>query len=82
MPAIEARLKDLLDETRLAMLGTQLLMGLQYTAAFAQRFGNLPDAFRRLDGVALLLILTTAAFLLATPSHHQLQREAKPRAAC
>jgi hypothetical protein len=34
MPVIEARLKDLLDETRLAMLGTQLLMGLQYNAAF------------------------------------------------
>ena len=72
MPAIEARLKDLLDETRLAMLGTQLLMGLQYNAAFAQRFWSLPDAFRWLDGVALLLILTTAAFLLATPAYHQI----------
>jgi Family of unknown function (DUF6328) len=67
MPAIETRLKDLLDETRLAMLGTQLLMGLQYNAAFAQRFGGLPDALRRLDGIALLLILTAAAFLLPHP---------------
>jgi hypothetical protein len=72
VPAIEARLKDLLDETRLAMLGTQLLMGLQYNAAFAQRFGSLPDALRRLDGIALLLILATAAFLLATPAYHQI----------
>jgi hypothetical protein len=72
MPAIETRLKDLLDETRLAMLGTQLLMGLQYNAAFAQRFENLPDALRRLDGIALLLILSTAAFLLATPAYHQI----------
>jgi hypothetical protein len=72
MPAIETRLKDLLDETRLAMLGTQLLMGLQYNAAFAQRFIHLPDTLRRLDGVALLVILTTAAFLLATPSYHQI----------
>ena len=48
-PAIEAQLKDLLDETRLAMLGTQLLMGLQYNAAFAQRFGSLLDALRRLS---------------------------------
>jgi hypothetical protein len=71
-PAIEAQLKDLLDETRLAMLGTQLLMGLQYNAAFAQRFGSLPDALRRLSGIALLLILTTAAFLLATPAYHQI----------
>jgi Family of unknown function (DUF6328) len=71
-PAIDARLKDVLDETRLAMLGTQLLMGLQYNAAFAQRFGSLPDAFRRLDSIALLLILTTAAFLLAIPAYHQI----------
>jgi cytochrome c-type biogenesis protein CcmH/NrfG len=38
---------------------------------FAQRFSRLPDMLRRLDGVALLLILTTAAFL-ATPSYHQI----------
>jgi hypothetical protein len=72
MPTVEARLKDLLDETRLAMLGTQLLMGLQYNAAFLPRFGSLPAAFRWLDGIALLLILTTAALLLATPSYHQI----------
>src|ERR1700709_2821491 len=72
MPAIEARLKDLLDETRLAMLGTQLLMGLQYNAPFWPGFEPLPDAFRWLDGVALLLILATAALLLATPAYHQI----------
>jgi hypothetical protein len=72
MPAIEARLKDLLDETRLAMLGTQLLMGLQYNAAFSQRFGNIPLPCRWLDGIALLLILTTAALLLAVPAYHQI----------
>jgi hypothetical protein len=72
MPSIEARTKDLLDETRLAMLGTQLLMGLQYNAAFAQRFERLPAALQWLDGVALLLILATAALLLATPAFHQI----------
>jgi hypothetical protein len=72
MPSIEARLKDLLDETRLAMLGTQLLMGLQYRAAFSPGFDRLPPAFRWLDGVALLLILMTAALLLAIPPFHQI----------
>jgi hypothetical protein len=75
MPSIEARLKDLLDETRLAMLGTQLLIGLQYNAAFSPRFGNLPIAFCRLDGFALLLILATAALLLAAPSYHQIAED-------
>ncbi len=72
MPSIEVRLKDLLDETRLAMLGTQLLIGIQYRAAFSPGFDRLPSAFRWLNGAALLLILTTAALLLATPSFHQI----------
>jgi hypothetical protein len=72
MPSIEARLKDVLDETRLTMLGTQLLMGLQYRAAFTPGFARLPEAFRWLSGGALVLILTAAALLLATPAFHQL----------
>jgi hypothetical protein len=80
MPAIEARLKDLLNETRLAMLGTQLLMGLQYNAAFSQRFGSLPLPCRWLDGLALLLILTTAALLLAVPAYHQIAEDGQATA--
>ena len=40
-PTIAERLKDLLDETRLAMLGAQLLMGIQYSAAFSPAFERL-----------------------------------------
>jgi hypothetical protein len=72
MPSIEARLKDLLDETRLVMLGTQVLIGLQYQAAFRPEFDRLPDAFRWFDCLALFLILATAGILLATPSFHHI----------
>jgi hypothetical protein len=44
-PEIEDRLKDLLDETRLVMLGTQLLFGLHYQAAFSKAFYDLPAPF-------------------------------------
>jgi Family of unknown function (DUF6328) len=71
-PKIEDRLKDLLDETRLAMLGTQLLLGLQYQAAFSNAFDDLPAPFAALDSVALLLILAAAALLLAIPSLHHI----------
>jgi hypothetical protein len=74
-PPIEARLKDLLDETRLVMLGAQLLMGIQYQVAFSPRFDRLAEIWRWLDGAALLLILTTVAMLLATPSFHQIAEE-------
>src|ERR1700760_3615097 len=72
MPPIEARVKDLLDETRLAMLGTQLLLGLQYRAVFSARFTRLPQALQMLDCLALLCILATAGLLLATPCFHQI----------
>lgn len=71
MLPIEARVKDLLDETRLAVLGAQLLLGLQYRAAFSAGFRRLPNAFQALDCAALLLILITVG-LLATPSFHQI----------
>jgi Family of unknown function (DUF6328) len=76
MVPIEARLKDLLNETRLAMLGAQILLGLQYRAAFSARFTRLPAAFQALDCVALLLILITVNLLLATPAFHQIAERA------
>jgi hypothetical protein len=72
MLPIEARVKDLLDETRLVMLGAQLLLGLQYRAAFSVGFRRLPVSFQALDCAALLLTLTTVGLLLATPSFHQI----------
>jgi hypothetical protein len=71
-PDIETRLKDLLDETRLAMLGTQLLLGLQYRAAFADAFNDLPPSLVALNGLALLLILAAAVLLLAVPALHHI----------
>ncbi|MBV9247961.1 MAG: hypothetical protein JO227_01765 [Acetobacteraceae bacterium] len=72
MPPIEARLKDLLNETRIAMLGVQLLLGLQYHTAFTQMFHELPVAFRALDCVALLLLLGAVGLLLGIPAYHQI----------
>ncbi len=77
MPSIEARLKDALDETRMAMLGTQVLMGLQYRAAFTPGFARLPETFRWLSGAALLLILTSAALLLSTPAFHHIAEQGR-----
>lgn len=71
-PPLEARLKDVLDETRLTMLGAQVLLGMQFRGAFNEGFDALPTGFRWLHGAALLLILTAAAFLLATPCLHQI----------
>jgi len=54
------------------MLGTQLLLGLQYRAAFTEAFDKLPPAFAALDGVALLMILAATGALLAIPPLHHI----------
>jgi hypothetical protein len=71
-PGLSERLKDLLDETRLVMLGTQVLLGLQYRVAFAQTFSFLRPFYRIMDGFALLLILVASGLLLATPALHRI----------
>jgi hypothetical protein len=76
-PDIETRLKDLLDETRLATLGTQLLLGLQYRAAFADAFANLPPSLAALDGLTLLLIFTAAVLLLTVPALHHITEKGR-----
>src|SRR4051794_34268476 len=74
-PKIEDRLKDLLDETRLVMLGTQLLLGLQYRVAFTEAFDQLPSPFGALAVVALLLILAATGLLLSVPPLHHLTEQ-------
>jgi len=77
MVPVETRLNDLLNETRLAMLGAQILLGLQYRAAFSPGFAKLPAAFQALDCVALLLILITANLLLSTPAFHHIAEQGR-----
>lgn len=54
------------------MLGAQLLIGLQYRAAFAPGFSRLPVALQMFGCVALLLILASTGLLLSTPAFHQI----------
>lgn len=72
MPAPEVRLKELLEETRLVMLGAQVSLGLQYQAAFRPGFARLDARLQWLDCLALLLILAAASLLLSTPSFHHI----------
>ncbi|HKD78025.1 MAG TPA: DUF6328 family protein, partial [Ktedonobacterales bacterium] len=52
--------------------GAQLLLGLQYRAAFSPLFTQLPQVLQILSCVALLSILLAACLLLATPCFHQI----------
>src|SRR5262249_27426570 len=69
---LEQQLKIALDESRLLILGSQVLFGFQFNGIFQQQFHNLP-ASSRLFLCAGLPLLTVALALLITPSmHHRL----------
>jgi hypothetical protein len=68
----EAKLKTAMDETRLLILGAQILMGFQLNGMFQDGFDTLPRLSRNLDVTAFGLI-TVAVTLLITPSlHHRI----------
>jgi hypothetical protein len=69
---LPGKLKTALDETRLLILGVQVLLGFQFQVFFQDGFPSLHIWSRYISlGVLLLLILSTA--LLITPSMlHQL----------
>jgi hypothetical protein len=68
----EAKLKTAMDETRLLILGAQILMGFQFNGLFQDRFDTLSKASRNLD-IAAFGLITLAVALLITPSlHHRI----------
>ena len=61
-----------LDETRMLVLGAQILLGFELNGVFRDGFENLPLHARYLDGIALLLIIGTVALLITPETHHHL----------
>src|ERR1700740_1037471 len=61
-----------LDETRMLVLGAQILLGFELSGVFRDGFESLPSHARYLAGIALLLILVTVALLITPETHHHL----------
>jgi hypothetical protein len=70
--SLERKLKIALDETRLLILGAQVLFGFQFNGAFQERFEQLPPGERHLQCAALLLIMTTIGLLVAPAMQHRI----------
>src|ERR1051325_4052170 len=70
--SIERKFKMALDEVRLLMLGSQILVGFQLRGAFQEGFDGLPNVSKGLDVLATLLIVTALALLVAPSSQHRL----------
>jgi hypothetical protein len=66
------KLKTALDETRLLILGAQVLMGFQLNGVFQDAFDKLPRHVRLIDAAVCLLIATTIGLLIAPSMQHRL----------
>lgn len=72
MSSIQDKVHKALNETRILVLGAQILLGFQYNAVFQPGFNALPAEARWLDAVALGLMLLALALLLAPVPFHRL----------
>jgi hypothetical protein len=68
---LERKLKTALDETRLLILGAQVLFGFAFSGAFQELFGELPIGSRLIHCAGLLLFLAAVSLLIAPSLHHQ-----------
>ena len=69
---IAQKLKIALDETRILVLGAQILLGFQLRGAFQELYSQLPAAARYLNGLALLLMVLTLALLILPGTYHRI----------
>jgi hypothetical protein len=61
-----------LDELRMQMLGTQVLLGFQLQGVFQDAFKSLPQTIQFIDLGVFGLFVLTLGFLIAPPAQHRL----------
>jgi hypothetical protein len=69
------KVKTALDETRMLILGAQILLGFGFNSAFRDAFDELPLYSRYLNGVALMLMVVTVALLITPNPYHRIAEE-------
>lgn len=72
MASLQSKVKNALDEARIVMLGSQVLLGFQYRAFFEQGFERLPPADQAFELAALFALLATTGMLFLLVARHRL----------
>jgi hypothetical protein len=70
--SLSRKVKTSLDETRLLILGAQVLFGFQFQAVFQEGFGELALSARNSNSLALVLMVTTIGLLVAPSMLHRI----------
>src|SRR5207244_8158524 len=76
-PGIESmelskKVKTALDETRMLILGAQILLGFEFRAAFSDGFDQLAAHSRHLEALALMLMVTSVALMITPGPYHRI----------
>ena len=69
---LSKKVKTALDETRMLILGAQILFGFEFRAAFSDGFDKLPEHSRHLEALALMLMVTAVALMIAPGPYHRI----------
>ena len=76
---LEGRLKTALDESRMLILGTQVLYGFQFQGVFQESFASLPAMSQYVQCLGAAAITLTICLLVAPSLHHQLRYRGETR---
>jgi hypothetical protein len=77
MADLQRKTKLTLDEVRMLILGSHILLGFQFNAAFHPGFDKLPAYGRTVNGVALVLMLAAIALLILPSVRHRIVEEGR-----
>ena len=69
---LSKKVKTALDETRMLILGAQILLGFEFRAAFSDDFDKLPSHARHLEALALMLMVVSVALMITPGPYHRI----------
>lgn len=75
MAKLKDKIQNALDEGRMLVIGSQVLLGFQYRSAFEPGFEKLPVSSQYLKLFALGLMLVALGLLLAPAAYHRIVEE-------
>src|SRR5438552_8733718 len=69
---LSKKIKTALDETRMLILGAQILLGFELRSAFSEGFDKLYGHISQLEALALMLMVISVALMIAPGPYHQI----------